>query len=110
MEIPKIKLRYKDRDILFNKEFSELKIKVALNWFEIIVLILLSLIVSFKSLQFLEVESISIIIISSLSFSALVTYFFCLFRKYQLKITRFDQEHIYQKISNELIDKSKKEE
>ena len=37
-----IKLRTRDRDIFFKKEFSKLKIKVALNWFEIIALFLVT--------------------------------------------------------------------
>ena len=109
METSKIKLRYRDRDTLFKKEFSELKIKVALNWFEMVALILLSLIGSFKVLQFFQLKNIILLFVLSFFISALITYFFCLFRKYQLKITRFDKEHIYKKISNDLIDKTKED-
>lgn len=109
METPKIKLRYSDRDTLFKKEYSELKIKVALNWFEIIALITVSIIGLFKIIQISEIKSIPVIIVLSLLGSTLITLLFCSFRKYQLKISRFDKEHIYKKISNDLIDKSKEE-
>jgi hypothetical protein len=110
METSKIKLRYRDRDTLFKKEFSELKIKVALNWFELIALITVSIIGSFKLLEFIEIKNVYTIVALSLLASALITYLFCSFRKYHLKITRFDKEHIYKKISNDLIDKSKNED
>ena len=109
METSKIKLRYRDRDALFKKEFSELKIKVALNWFEIIALIAVSFLGSTKILFMLKIESITINILFSFTISLLVALLFSRFRKYQLKITRFDKEHIYKKISKDLIDKTKEE-
>ena len=110
MEATKIKLRYRDRDTLFKKEFSELRIKVALNWFEIIALITLSFIGSFKALHLIKFGGITINVIISVVISLIVATLFSRFRKYQLKITRFDKEHIYKKISADLIDKSKNEE
>jgi len=109
MESPKIKLRYRDRDTLFKKEFSELKIKVALNWFEIVALITLSFIISLKVVHSINYFSLTLNVIISILSSSIVTYIFCCFRNYQLKITRFDKEHIYKKISKDLIDKSKDE-
>lgn len=107
MESSKIKLRYRDRNLLFKKEYSELKIKVALNWFEIITLIVVVFLVSLKLSFYLNLESLVGSIIISFISTIIITSLFCYFRKYQLKITRFDKEHIYKKISNELIEKSK---
>ena len=107
METSKIKLRYRDRDTLFKKEFSELRIKVALNWFEIIALITLTFLGSIKALLMLGVSSIPTNIVISFLISLLVAFMFSRFRNYQLKITRFDKEHIYKKISADLIDKTK---
>ena len=108
-KISKIKLRYRDRDALFKKEYTELKIKVALNWFEIFALIVVSFFLSYKLVNYITTfDSMAIPIIISLIATAIITYLFCCFRKYQLNITRFDKEHIYKKISNDLIDKTKK--
>ncbi len=107
MEASKIKLRYRDRDTLFKKEYTELKIKVALNWFEIVALITVSFFISFKLLLYVKWQSNFIPVLISIAIALGITYLFCCFRKYQLKITRFDKEHIYKKISNDLIDKSK---
>ena len=107
MESSKIRLRYRDRDILFKKEYSELKIKVVLNWFEITALLAVTFFISLKLTSYLKLESILIPVIISFASALVITYLFCCFRKYQLKITRFDKEHIYKKISDELIDKTK---
>ncbi len=110
MAASKIKLSKRDRDLLFKKEYTQLKIKVALNWFEIFALLIVVFLVSLKTSSYLNIESIAISIILSLVIAIGITLFFSIFRKYQLNITRFDKEHIYKKISNDLIDKSKQEE
>ena len=105
-----IKLRTRDRDIFFKKEFSKLKIKVALNWFEIIALFLVTFFGALKASFILGLNTIIISVIISLIVAILITFLFSCFRKYQLKITRFDKEHIYKKISADLIDKTKHED
>lgn len=107
MTTTKIKLRYRDRDTLFKKEYAELRVKVALNWFEIIALLSVSFFISLKLIYLFNWETLLIPVIISILVSIGITYLFCCFRKYQLKITRFDKEHIYQKISKDLIDKTK---
>ena len=103
----KIKLRTRDRDAFFKKEFSKLKIKVALNWFEIIALFLVTFFGALKGSFILGLKSITVSVIISIVLAVLITFLFSCFRKYQLKITRFDKEHIYKKISADLIDKTK---
>jgi hypothetical protein len=107
MAASKIKLRTKDRDLLFKKEYSKLKIKVALNWFEIFALLIVAFLVSLKTAFYLNIGSTTISLVISLAIALGITFLFSIFRKYQLKITRFDKEHIYKRISNDLIDKSK---
>lgn len=103
----KIKLRTRDRDTFFKKEFSKLRIKVALNWFEIIALFLVAFLSILKLSFIVGIGDIALSIIIALVVAILITFLFSCFRKYQLKITRFDKEHIYKKISEDLIDKSK---
>lgn len=107
MDAARIKLRYKDRDTLFKKEYSELKIKVALNWFEIFVLMAISFFVSLKIASSLKWGNMVPPVIISIISALIITFLFSYFRKYQLNITRFDKEDIYKKISDDLIDKKK---
>ena len=108
MESSKIRLRYRDRDVLFKKEYSELKIKVALNWFEIIALLMVTFSISIKvSVSFFKIETIIVSVVISLFIALAIAFLFSCFRKYQLRITRFDKEHIYKKISKDLIDETK---
>jgi hypothetical protein len=108
MGTTKVKLRYRDRDTLFKKEHTELKIKVALNWFELAVLVIVNSFLSYIGINhFFQFENIFIPVGIAVVISVGISYLFCCFRNYQLKITRFDKEHIYKKISNELIDKTK---
>lgn len=109
MKPSKIKLGYKERDKLFKKEFTELKIKVALNWFEIIVLLCITFFISMKLHDFIMWENQFHPIIISIISCIVVTAIFAYFRKYQLTITRFHKENIYKKISAELLEKSKNE-
>ena len=104
MAASKIKLGYTERDKLFKKEYNELKIKVALNWFEIIALIIVTFFITLKATSLLQLDSIIIPVSISLIAAGGLTFLFCCFRKYQLKITRFDREHIYKKISKDLIE------
>ena len=108
MESQKIKLRYKDRELLFKKEYSQLKIKVALNWFEILTLIIISFFITFKLCLSINLGTIPVTTIISIIIALLSALLFSSFRKYQLKITRFDKEDIYKKVSNDLIDKTRK--
>ena len=108
MAASKIKLSYSERDKLFKKEYSELKNRVALNWFEIFALLVVSFFIALKTLTYFSIDSIAILTMISLIIAGGVCFLFCCFRKYQLKITRFDKEHIYKKISQELMDESKK--
>jgi len=108
--INRIKLKTKDRDALFNKEFSKLKIKVALNWFEIIALFLVAFL-SVLKLSFISgFNHIALSLTIAIVVAILITFFFSCFRKYQLKITRFDKEHIYKEITADLIEQSKCED
>jgi len=107
LEENKIKLKTKDRDIFFKKEFSKLKIKVALNWFKLIALFLVTFFGVIKVTFILKMSSITLSVIIAIIFSVSVVLLFSYFRNYQLKITRFDKEHIYKKISADLIEKSK---
>lgn len=103
---PKI-MRYKNLDLLYKKKYAELKIKIALNWFEILSLIVVTFLITLKTFLWLKIRDLSIIIISALIISFLIAYLFSIFRKYQLKITRFDKEDIYRDICRELINKAK---
>ena len=107
MAASKIKLSYKERDKLFKKYFTELKIKVALNWFELIALLILSFFISFKSLKYLSVTDNFTAIIMSVIAAIIITGVFSYIRKYKLSINRFDKEHIYKRLSSELIEESK---
>jgi len=110
MSSQKIKLRYKDRDILFKKEYTQLKIRVTLNWLEVFMLLITSFFIVLKiSLSFnfgTILPSTGIAILSSL----VIIFTFSYFRNYHLKITRFDKEDIYKKISNDLIEGAKNNE
>ena len=107
MEHPKI-TRYKNLDLLYNQRYTQLKIKVALNWFEIFAFIVVTFLITLKAFLWLNIRNLSIIMVSTLLISFLTAYIFASFRKYQLKITRFDKEDIYRAICKELIDKAKK--
>lgn len=106
MEASKIKLSYRDRDKLFKKYFTELKIKVALNWFELLALLTVSLFTSYKLLAYSGSNRATSIVMSVI-ISIVITCLFCYIRKYKLTINRFDKEHIYKRLSNELIEESK---
>ena len=108
METSKIKLGTSERDRLFKKEFTELRIKVALNWFELFVLLLISFSVSYKLASLFTWKSIFIPLAISVLAGILITGVFSFFRNYQLSISRFDKEDIYKKISDDLINESKK--
>ncbi|PJA09668.1 MAG: hypothetical protein COX70_01155 [Flavobacteriales bacterium CG_4_10_14_0_2_um_filter_32_8] len=108
MATSEIKLGYDERDRLFKKEYIELKIKVVLNWFELSVLFLVSFIVSFELFSKYVLKDIFFTVILSLVVGVLISWIFCCFRNYQFKISRFDKEDIYKRISTELIKQSKK--
>jgi hypothetical protein len=103
----KIRLKYKDRDILFQKEYNQLKIKVASNWLEIVTLVAIIFFISFKTCLSCNVENIIISILISGSLTFIIAFLVSHIRNYQLKITRYDKEDVYKKISHDLIEKSK---
>ena len=104
---PKI-MRYKDLDLLYKHKYSRLKIKVVMNWFELLSLIAATFLIALKTFFWLKIGHISIVIALTLLISLTVTYLIFHFRKYQLTITRFDKEDLYRDICRKLIDKSKK--
>ena len=103
----KIRLRYKDRDILFKKEYNQLKIKVASNWLEILILITIIFYALFQTCISCNIENI----IASIFISGLLTLLIALIvsniRNYQLKITQSDKENVYKKISHDLLNNLK---
>lgn len=107
LESSKIKLKTKDRDVYFKKEFSKLKIKVALNWFELVALFLVAFFIVLKASFMLQKDYVAASLFISLLISTSVVLLFSSFRKHQLRITRFDKEHIYKKISEDLFEQSK---
>ncbi|MCB0402613.1 MAG: hypothetical protein KDD41_11055 [Flavobacteriales bacterium] len=103
----KPKLGYKERDKLFKKYFTELKIKVALNWFEIFALTILTFFVGYKLMPYVGVHvKVTALVIAGCS-SLFLTLLFCYIRKYKLTINRFDKEHIYKRLSSELLEENK---
>jgi len=105
----KIQLKTKARDVSFKKKLSKLKIKVALNWFELVALFLVTFFIVLKVIFILKMSHVTVSIFISLLISTSITLLFYNFRKYQLRITRFDKEHIYKKISEDLFEQSKTE-
>lgn len=104
MDQDKVKLGYKERDKLFQKYFSELKIKVALNWFELCALMAIFCFVSFKLIAHFDLFNRIVGAFVAVLVSVLITIGFCVLRKYKLAINRFDKERIYKRVSSELLD------
>lgn len=103
MKTSKTKLGYKERDALFQKYFMEFKIKVALNWFELIALLVVSFFISKKLINYIGIDNgITNFIIAILT-SVTITLIFSYIRKYKLTINRFDKERIYKRVSSELL-------
>lgn len=107
MNQEEIKLGYRARDILFKKYFNELKIKVALNWCELIALLIITFFICFKLYGKIGVNSKTTILVISVATSFAVTLVFSYIRKYKLSINRFDKENLYKRVSKELIEKTK---
>ena len=103
----KIKLKTRERNVFFKKEFLKLKIKVALNWFELSVLFTVTFWGTLKACFIFDLSYSALSLLITTLIAALIVLLFSYFRKYQLKITRFDKEHIYKKISADLFEKSK---
>ncbi len=106
MTHPKI-MRYKDIDLLYKYEYSQLKIKVAMNWFEILSLIVVTALITLKAFSWLKFGHLSINIALTILISFTITYLFSHFRKYKLTINRFDKENIYKEVCRKLINESK---
>lgn len=107
MVASKIKLSYRERNKLYKKYYNELKIKVTLNWFELIALLILAFFVFFKVFGYIGVNGKTTTIIMSIISSIVLTSLFSYIRRYKLTINRFDKENIYKRLSNELIEESK---
>ena len=103
MNQEKVQLGYRERDKLFRKYFAELKIKVALNWFELFALLAVSGFVGFKLLSYFNVCSKVNCVLYSSVIAVVITLSFCFIRKYKLAINRFDKERIYKRVSSELL-------
>lgn len=95
-------LGYREREKLFKKYFAELKIRVVLNWFELIALLTVSFFGSFKLLGLMGMHNRVACIMFGLVISCVITALFSYIRKYKLSINRFDKERIYKKVSAEL--------
>jgi hypothetical protein len=105
-----LKLSYRERDRLFKKEYTDLKIKVCLNCFELFALFAVAFFASYKLLTYFISWNSRILplVISGVISLGLVFVFFKV-KKYQLTINRFDREAIYKRISQDLLkNKSKK--
>jgi|GEM_PF-2915449 len=100
-------LGYRERDKLFKKYYTDLKIKVVLNWFELIALLAVSFFASFKLLQLMGLNSKVTTLFSAIIIAIIITALFSYIRKYKLSINRFDKENIYKKISTQLHQSSK---
>ena len=96
-------LGYRERDKLYKKEYSSLKIKIVLNCFELFALFSVLAIVSYLLLTLLEWNDFLIPITISIAVSLMFTGIFYKIKKYQISITRFDKEGIYKKISKDLL-------
>ena len=103
MSQDKVQLGYRERDKLFKKYFSELRIKVALNWFELFALFVVAGFVSFKILCHFQISSRLSCIMMGFGLGVLLTIAFSFVRKYKLAINRFDKERIYKRVSSELL-------
>lgn len=95
-------LGYRERDKLFKKYYIELKIKVALNWFELIALLVVSFFGAFKLVKVMGMHNRVSCILSAIVIACVITALFSYIRKYRLSINRFDKERIYKRVSNEL--------
>jgi hypothetical protein len=104
MKPEKNKLKNSHVNLLFEKKYLKLKIKVFLNWLEISTLILISIIIIIKTTLRLNFV-LTLLIISSI---ATILLIIITLRDYKLKINRFDKEDIYAEISKMLLEKIKK--
>jgi len=97
-------LGYRERDKLYQKEYSALKIKIALNCFELFAMCVV-LSIGFYLLATTLFEwtdpfpptAISIVL------GLILTGVFFKVKNYQVYISRFDKEDIYKKISKDLL-------
>ena len=99
------KISHHDRDIHFNKQFQELKVKVSLNYFELIAFFsVVFFTIYFLLTNLISLSSILSSIGVSIGTSVIASYLFYKVRGFQLSITRRDKERIYMKISKELLE------
>jgi len=98
------KLSCRARDIHFKKQFNELKIKIYLNYFELLAFFSVTFFTSYFLLtNFIKPNTLLTSTSTAGITSIIVSYFFYKTRNYQLSITRRDKEYIYMKISKELL-------
>ena len=100
-------LGYKERDKLYQKEYSSLKIKIALNCFEIFAIFIFTALGLYALMNtahnweiFFTPIAISIVI------SLIITIIFFKVKNYKVSISRFDKEDLYKKVSKELFNKA----
>jgi hypothetical protein len=99
----KAKLGYRERDILYQKEYASLRIKIALNCFELFALFTVVTVLAFLALSLTKLTDRVLLVISSVIISFIITLIFYKIKKYQISIDRFDKEAIYKKISKDLL-------
>lgn len=99
----KATLGYRIRDLKYKKEYAALKIKIALNCFELLTLYLVLFIVFFMLTNITSWSNITTPIAISGIISFVFVFLFYKHKNYQLTINRFDKENIYKKISQELL-------
>lgn len=75
MNLDSNQLGYRERDKLFKKYFTDLKIKVTLNWFELIALLTVSFFGGFKLLVLMGLSNKSLCIIAAFAISLMFTFF-----------------------------------
>lgn len=102
-EQEKVQLGYRIRDLRYQKEYSALKIKIALNCFELFALFIVIAIGLYLLLSLTTWKTMDVPIIISIVLSLAITFIFYRIKKYQINITRFDKEDIYKKISKDLL-------
>ena len=74
---------------------------------KLITVVIVTFLIILKAIISLKVGNFLISTMLALIVSAIISYLVYEFRRYKLKITRFDKEDIYQRICKNLINKKK---
>ncbi len=107
MESNNIKLGQRERNQLFKKYYTEFKVKVIFNWFELFATILITFFGSFKIIKTLDIANWPMCAVYAAICCIILSSLMAYIRCYKLFINRFDKENIYKRVSTELIEKSK---